>query len=59
MRPEGARLHRFLLVGPDGDFWFDSVTEAFKARDASRTSGRFTVYVSLEGSSSRFVVLRP
>jgi hypothetical protein len=52
-------LHRFLLVSPDGEFWFDSVQEAFKARDASRTSGAFAVYVTLETTGSRFKVLRP
>lgn len=54
-----VKLHRFMLVGPDGEFLFDTVTEAFKARDASRTSGAFRVYVTLEATGTRYVVLRP
>lgn len=51
-------LHRFVLVGPGGESWFNSASEAFKARDASRLSGVFVVYVTLETSGSRFRVLR-
>ena len=53
------RLHRFVLASPEGELWFDTVQEAFKARDASRTSGVFVVYVTLESTGSRIRVLRP
>jgi len=53
------KLHRFVLVSPEGESWFDNVQEAFKARDASRSSGVFVVYVTLEPTGTRFRVLRP
>jgi len=58
MKP-GMKLHRFVLVSPEGESWFDNVQEAFKARDASRSSGVFVVYVTLEPTGTRFRVLRP
>jgi hypothetical protein len=41
-----------------GESWFDTVQEAFKARDASRASGVFVVYVTLEPVGTRYRVLR-
>ncbi len=59
MKSQGTKLHRFVLVSPDGESWFESAQEAFKARDASRTSGTFVVYVTLEPAGTRYRVLRP